>query len=416
MNRSILPRRPPLVSHPLSRSPPPFPQYNPSVRPLALILVLAVVFSAPAAEPSPTQTWLLWDGAESIEQYARRAGLEPNKTLDLGNGVKLEMVLVPAGKFVMGTEEPKPVDEEAFRKEIEEDLPKKILLGQTAVGVSSAVLILFLVFLAIRAVRQSRPPQYSLRSFVLMAMVAGAGVLGGTHWWHSRKTLTETIQRRESAVAEFPAALARYKEADKTARLAHEVTLTKPYYIGKFEVTQEQYQQVLGRNPSHFKGLNLPVEMISWNDAQKFCKKASAESGQVVRLPTDAEWEHACRAGTRTTYYTGDAEADLDRAGWYEKNSNKMSHPVGQKVPNAWGIYDTHGNVIEWCGDWYEEYKAEATVDPQGPGQGQCRAQRGGSWNWSCRVCPSPRRDRSNPGSRVDYFGFRVAVGASRTP
>ena len=117
----------------------------------------------------------------------------------------------------------------------------------------------------------------------------------------------------------------------------HEVKLTKPFHIGKFEVTQEQYRQVMGTNPSHFRGRDLPVEMVSWDDALEFCKKASERTGKTVRLPTEAEWEYACRAGTKTAYYTGDGEADLDQAAWHIKNSDNTTHPVGQKVPERLG-------------------------------------------------------------------------------
>jgi formylglycine-generating enzyme required for sulfatase activity len=343
----------------------------------------------------------LWDAAESVEQYARRANLEPTKTLDLGNGVSLEMVLIPAGKFTMGTPEPKPVDEEGFRK--------KIVTGQAVLAVGVGVLLVLLGTVVIRAVRQRRRPQYSLARFVAMIVAAGVGVLGGTHWWHSARAFSE-------AKAEYQGALGRFKDSYDWEKPAHEVTLTKPYYLGKFEVTQGQYQQVMGVNPSDFKGQNLPVENVSWDDAQEFCKKASGKTGHAIRLPTDAEWEHACRAGTKTTYYTGDAEADLDRSGWYDKNSGNTTHPVGQKTPNAWGVYDMHGNVWEWCQDFYEPYKAEAAADPQGPAQGQYRVLRGGSWFFNPRFCRSAIRFRFVPDLRDFNLGFRVVGSSPRTP
>jgi formylglycine-generating enzyme required for sulfatase activity len=195
------------------------------------------------------------------------------------------------------------------------------------------------------------------------------------------------------------------------------VTLTKPFYMGKFEVTQEQYQQVMGNNPSHFQGRDLPVEQVSWDDAQEFCKKASEKTGLTIRLPTDAEWEHACRAGTRTTYNTGDTEADLDRAAWYGANNGDTTHPVGQKVPNAWGLYDMHGNVWEWCADWHvKNYSAGAATDPRGPTKGQYRVLRGGSWLNFPMGCRSACRLGGAPDTRFDIFGFRVAVLAPGTP
>ena len=378
------------------------------MRPLALLLLLAAVAQpAPAAEPPATPSWPLWDGHESIAEYSKRAKLEPTRTLDLGNGIKMELALIPAEKFVMGTEEPKPVDEGDFRK--------RIITGQAALGAGGGVLLVFLAVIAIRAIRQRRRPQYSLARLLAMIMAAGVGLGGGMHWWESARAFSE-------ARAEYQAAMARYKEADNSEKPAHEVILTKPFYLGKFELTQEQFQQVMGGNPSYFKGRDLPVENVSWDEAQEFCKKASEKTGHAIRLPTDAEWEFACRAGTRTAYYTGDGEADLDRAGWYGENSGGTTHPVGQKVPNAWGLYDMYGNVWEWCVDWYGDYSAEAVTDPQGPVQGQyrvtgtsgipdqCRVVRGGSWGFDPKVCRSAIRFGLAPGFRDYIVGFRLAA------
>ena len=372
---------------------------------------LAVVV-APTARASE---YPLWDGQETIEQYARRANLEPTKSLDLGNGVKLETVLIPAGKFTMGTPEPTPVDEEGYRK--------KIVTGQVVLGLGGGALLVLLGVVLTRAIRKRQRPQYSLAYLVVMVLVAGVGVLGGTHWWHSARLLAE-------AKAEYQWALARFNDSDYWEKPAHEVTLTKPFYVGRFEVTQEQYQQVMGVNPGLFQGRDLPVEPVSWEEAEEFCKKASEvarASGSrgdpegrptVIRLPTEAEWEHACRAGTRTTYNTGDTEADLDRAAWCSANSGNGSHPVGQKTPNAWGLYDIHGNVWEWCADWYRDYGPEIATDPQGPTKGRFRVLRGGSWIDDPGTCRSARRYRGDPDARnylID-LGFRVAVMAPRTP
>jgi formylglycine-generating enzyme required for sulfatase activity len=171
----------------------------------------------------------------------------------------------------------------------------------------------------------------------------------------------------------------------------------------------------MGNNPSHFRRRDLPVEQVSWEDAQEFCKKVSEKTGSVVRLPTDAEWERACRAGTKTTYYTGDAETDLDRAGWHARNSKSATHPVGQKTPNAWGVYDMHGNVCEWCGDWYGDYARGAQRDPTRAAAGEDCVLRGGSWDDTPGLCRSAFRNWSLPDSRIIYFGFRVVVVA-RTP
>jgi formylglycine-generating enzyme required for sulfatase activity len=367
------------------------------MRLIALTFFAMAALSALSAEPA--QPYPLWDGHETIAEYAKKTGLEPTKTLDLGDGVKLELVLIPAGKFIMGTPEPEPVGEEGFITQI--------AVGVAALALSSGVLLVMLAFVIVRAVREKHRPQVSLARLLVLAVLAGVGLLGGLHSFYTAH-----------AQSEYEAAMARFKISYNCEKPAHEVTLTKPFYLGKYEVTQEQYQQVMGANPSRFKGRDLPVEQVSWNDAQEFCKKVSDKTGSVVRLPTDAEWERACRAGTKTTYYTGDAETDLDRAGWYEKNSKWATHPVGQKTPNAWGVYDMHGNVWETCADRFEAYKSDPAVDPQGTAQYQGCVLRGGSWNYGPKTCGAAFRAEDIPGPRGINLGhgFRVAMAAPRTP
>jgi formylglycine-generating enzyme required for sulfatase activity len=361
-------------------------------------LLLAVV--AVAAERTPVAAYPLWDGKETVAEYAKRAGLEPTKTLDLGGGVTLDLVLIPAGKFVMGTPEPTPVDEAAFQKQI--------LTGQIVFGIGAGILLLLIGGMIVKAIWQRRRPQYSLAAFLVMILFASVGLLGGMHWWHSAQALAQ-------AQAEYKAALARFKNSGENEKPAHEVTLTTPFYMGKYGVTQAQYQYVMGTNPRRVKGVNLPVERVSWDDAQAFTKEVSEKTGLIVRLPTDAEREFACRAGTSTTYYTGDSEADLDKVAWYNANSKNTTHPVGQKLPNAWGLYDMHGNVFEWCADWYEPYKPGAVVDPQGPSEGRGRVLRGGCWGYSPDLCRSAHRLGHDPDNLRIFIGFRVVV-ASGTP
>jgi formylglycine-generating enzyme required for sulfatase activity len=200
----------------------------------------------------------------------------------------------------------------------------------------------------------------------------------------------------------------------------HEVTISKGFFIGKFTVTQEQYEKVMGKNPSTFKGAKNPVETVSWNEAQEFCKKLSALSGKTVRLPTEAEWEYACRAGTTTPFNTGGStEKDADAAAWYLDNANHTTHPVGQKKPNNWGLYDMHGNVYQWCQDWYGKYPAGAATDPQGPANGEpgpappLHVLRGGAWNDHWQGVRSAWRDHHGPMGTVDgRMGIRVVVNA----
>jgi formylglycine-generating enzyme required for sulfatase activity len=169
-------------------------------------------------------------------------------------------------------------------------------------------------------------------------------------------------------------------DGDKDEIPVHTVTLSA-FEMSATEITQGQYKAVMGKNPSHFTGDdNLPVESVSWNDAVSFCRALSQKTGSEFRLPTEAEWEYACRAGTTTKYSLGDNASDLARAGWYFSNSSLKTHPVGQKTPNAWGLYDMHGNVWEWCSDWYGNYPSGSVTNPMGAQTGPYRVIRGGGW------------------------------------
>jgi formylglycine-generating enzyme required for sulfatase activity len=160
----------------------------------------------------------------------------------------------------------------------------------------------------------------------------------------------------------------------------HQVTISKPFYMGVTEVTQAQFEAVMGTNPSKFKGPTNPVESVTWDEAVEFCRRLSEKTGKTFRLPTEAEWEYACRAGTKTRFSFGDSESVLGDYAWCTSNSGGKTHPVGQKKPNAWGLYDMHGNVWEWCADWFGDYSSGSSTDPQGPGSGGSRVLRGGSW------------------------------------
>ena len=195
---------------------------------------------------------------------------------------------------------------------------------------------------------------------------------------------------------------------------AHEVTISKPFYLGKHEVTQEQWQAVMDSNPSHFKGPKNPVEKVNWDDCRAFLSKLNEKFGQKgmeFGLPSEAQWEYACRAGSTTRYSFGDDAGGLGNNAWFRGNSRGATHPVGQKKPNAWGLHDMHGNVWEWCADWYGDYSEQsAASDPTGPSSGVLRVLRGGSWSYSDRDsfrCAS--RGISRPAAHCHYFGFRVA-------
>ena len=206
----------------------------------------------------------------------------------------------------------------------------------------------------------------------------------------------------------------------------HRVTLTQDYWLGKYSVTQGQWQAVMNNNPSAFKkGDNYPVESVSWNDARNFCIKLNElcanklPPGYRFDLPTEAQWEYACRAGTTSafnngkdltwlqTYITG--AAPVKEVGWFDENSAGSTHEVGKKLPNAWGLSDMHGNVWEWCRDWYGPYDGDAT-DPTGPASGSYRVGRGGGWYRDDRRCRSASRSGGDPGYRVSDLGFRLAL------
>ena len=195
----------------------------------------------------------------------------------------------------------------------------------------------------------------------------------------------------------------------------HEVTLTKPFKMGVHEVTQAQYEQLMGTNPSEFKGADNPVETVNWDDAVDFCRRlselpAEKKAGNVYRLPTEAEWEYACRAGTTTRFSFGDDESELGDYAWFYGNT---SHPVGGKKPNAWGLYDMHGNVWEWCQDWYADYPSGSMTNPSGATSGSARVFRGGGWDDTAEDCRSAYRNRNDPSIRNYYFGFRVCLSPS---
>jgi formylglycine-generating enzyme required for sulfatase activity len=198
----------------------------------------------------------------------------------------------------------------------------------------------------------------------------------------------------------------------------HEVTISKPFYMGVCPVTQEQYQAVMGKDPSYFKGGRNPVETVSWLDAVEFCRKVTRITGKPVALPTEAQWEFACRAGTKTRFSFGDDYGMLGDYGWNDVNSDGRTHPVGQKKPNDWGLYDMYGNVCEWCADWYGKdwYATSPKADPVGPNYGLCRVLRGGSCRYVPLHCRSARRDFGLPDCGDRIVGFRVIVPLESQP
>jgi formylglycine-generating enzyme required for sulfatase activity len=195
-----------------------------------------------------------------------------------------------------------------------------------------------------------------------------------------------------------------------------QVKFSRGFWLGRTEVTQAQWAVLMGGNPSGFKGDDLPVDQVSWDGAMEFCSKLTEReqaagrlpAGYVFTLPTEAQWEYSCRAGT-----VGDYAGDLDAMGWYDKNSDSRTHTVGTKQPNAWGLCDMHGNVWEWCLDWKADYPGGSVTDYAGAASGTNRLKRGGGWRFEAVYCRSAYRIWSYPDCSSDGQGFRLALVAS---
>ena len=190
---------------------------------------------------------------------------------------------------------------------------------------------------------------------------------------------------------------------------AHRVTLST-YYIGETEVTQALWEAVMGNNPSNFKGANLPVEQVSWEDCQNFIRELNRMTGKRFRLPTEAEWEYAARGGNKSQGYKYSGSNAIDKVAWYTDNSGNKTHEVRTKSPNELSIYDMSGNVWEWCQDWYHSYDASSQTNPSGPSTGSYRVNRGGSWNSLARSCRVSYRLSGSPVFRSRYLGLRLAL------
>jgi formylglycine-generating enzyme required for sulfatase activity len=274
-------------------------------------MLTALLLATLLGDAPKTPAYPAWDGKESIADYAKRAKLEPTLTLDLGDGVRWEGVLMPAGTFVMGSPPGEP----------------------------------------------------------------------------------------------------RTKE-EETAEKQHKVTLTQPFYIGKYELTQAQYARVMGMNPAKAKGDDLPIHNVSYKDCQEFCDRASNFLKRPVQIPTEAQWEYACRAGSTTAYCNGNTIADLDKVGWHNGNSGGKLHPVGKLAPNAWGVYDMHGNIREYTTDYFSEEPLPDAVDPTGPADGDAKNHviRGGAFTANAAFAKNCRSGSRRPTERQEANGFRIVV------
>ena len=188
--------------------------------------------------------------------------------------------------------------------------------------------------------------------------------------------------------------------------------IVNDFYMGKTEVTQALWKAVMGNDPSHFKGDNLPVESVSWNDVQEFIVELNRLTGKKYRLPTEAEWEYAAGGGSknRTKWAGTDVESLVVNYAWYDSNSGDQTHEVATKFPNSLGLYDMSGNVWEWCNDWYGSYSSNDQVNPTGASSGSGRVGRGGSWSNGLSICRVAFRYYNEPGIRSLYLGFRLSL------
>ena len=212
-------------------------------------------------------------------------------------------------------------------------------------------------------------------------------------------------------------------KAGTFTRIRTPVMISHDFWLGRYEVTQAEYAAVMGQNPSHFKGdSNRPVEKISFFDAMSYCARLSSREKAArhlpptheYRLPSEAEWEYACRAGTTNKFSFSDDARDADPYAWTAENSEATTHPVGQKRPNPWGLHDMHGNVWEWCLDWFGQYPTVPLVDPAGPASGKFKVFRGGSWNHEMEFTRSANRFTMSPSNGIYFVGFRVVLSPIR--
>jgi formylglycine-generating enzyme required for sulfatase activity len=294
----------------------------------------------------------------------------------------------------------------------------------------------------------------TLLVFAMVLLVLAVGTGGGIYYYYLHPVNTvEAAQQSEKAVTSLTNSLGMklvkipagkfvmgspaeelHRESDETQ---HEVALSKDFWIGVHEVTQGQYEKVMGKNPSFFsaKGVGKervkdrdtvdhPVERVSWTDAVEFCKKLSAKESKTYRLPTEAEWEYACRAGTSTVFhYGGNFNSNLGNINGLSYSSygkeesgpfHRCTNKVGEYKPNAFGLFDMHGNVQEWCADWYGSnyYQSSPKLDPHGPADGKERVLRGGAWPSSAKACRGAARNHLPPDDRTYTTGFRVVLEA----
>ena len=220
--------------------------------------------------------------------------------------------------------------------------------------------------------------------------------------------LMDNMVRVEGGTFMMGATSEQGSEADRDEKPVHQVTLSS-FSIGRYEVTQEEWEAVMDSNPSNFKGVKFPVEQVSWNDCQTFIRKLNQMTGKQFRLPTESEWEYAARGGSKSCGYKYAGGDNLGSVAWYTDNSGNKTHEVGKKQPNELGLYDMSGNVWEWCQDWYGSYSSSSQTNPRGASSGSYRVYRGGSWRSNAWICRVSLRYGNSPDNRYSILGLRLA-------
>lgn len=317
------------------------------------------------------------------------------KLINLGNEVFIEFVLVPNGRFCMGTPSPIEPNWEDFRSSIR---------FNRAVTISVVVFVFSIFFLWLwRVFRLKTKMQISLKNLIIFLIIINIASVSGVKWWKWNNNFNK-------AKVEFEIAQTRFKNSENWEKPAHWVIIGSPFYFGKYEISQEQYSVVMGNNPGLPKNPQFPVNGVSWEDAVNFCKKASDKAGVKLRLPTEAEWEFACRGGSLTQFFFGDSTENLNRVAWFSENA-KSIQKVGLKEKNPFGLFDIHGNVWEWCNDSFIAYSLniEGNMDGRSHPYSE-RVLRGGSWGSSGLSCRSACRDKATPMGSSRIWGFRLVL------
>lgn len=268
---------------------------------------------------------------------------------------------------------------------------------------------------------RTRPPRFDLVPAAVVVLATTLMSLPGCNQRNSAPPPeTSTTAPAPPRVGLVPLTNMVFIKAGTFIRIRQPVTITHDFWLGKYEVTQAEYAAFMGKNPSHFQGdSNRPVEKLSWFEAEAYCAAVNARERQAGRLPTgyeyrlpsEAEWEYACRAGTTNWFSFGDDSQAADGFAWTLENSGSATHSIGLKRPNPWGLYDMHGNVWEWCRDWFAPYPANPAVDPVGPASGKFKVFRGGGWNQEIQFARSANRFMMSPSNGIYFVGFRVALG-----